>query len=186
MQGSPDIEAQAFINVEKGVSDSNDALSGARDIIAEMLSENADIRSAIREAFAHDGIVVSKVVEGKNAAPTKFEQYYDYKEKVTTIPSHRYLAIRRGEREGVLDFQIDIEPEPVLHQIRSLAKLKNGSPFSEQLDLAIADSYKRLLLPSVETDVRVTLSSSPTAMPSKCSPRISGTCSCHPLWEAVR
>lgn len=157
LQGSPESEAQGFVNAEKGVSDPDDALSGARDIIAEMLSENSDIRAAVREAFAHDGIVVSKVVEGMDAAPTKFEQYYDYKEKVSSIPSHRYLAIRRGEREGVLQFQIDIEAEPVLHHMRSLAKLKNGSPFSEQLEMSISDSYKRLLLPSVETDIRVDL-----------------------------
>lgn len=156
-QGSPEAEAEVFVNAEKGVDDVEAALTGARDIAAEVISENAEVRAVLREAFATEGVVVSKVVEGKDAAPTKFEQYYNYQENVVKIPSHRYLAIRRGEKEGVLQFQIDIAPETVLFKVRDLIKLKSGTPFAGQLEMALQDSVKRLLLPSVETDIRVEL-----------------------------
>lgn len=157
LKSSPITEAEGFINPELGVQDAEEALSGARDIAAEIVSENAVVRSAIRTEFAENGIVISKVSEGKDSAPTKFEQYYDYKEAVKTIPSHRYLAIRRGEKEGVLDFSIEIEAESVIREVCAHMQLNARSPFAEQLELAIQDSYKRLLLPSVETDVRIDL-----------------------------
>lgn len=156
-KGQPQEEASGFINPELGVNDVSEALSGARDIAAEIISENANIRAIVREAFADQGIVVSKVAEGKNSEPTKFEQYYDFKELVSKIPSHRYLAIRRGEREGVLEFKIEIEAEPVIGKIRALLKLNPSSLFAEHLEKSILDAYKRLILPSVETDVRVDL-----------------------------
>lgn len=156
-EGSPEKEAATFINPEKGVNNVEEALNGACDIAAEMVAENAAARAIVREVFVLEGMVVSKVMEGKNSAPTKFEQYYDFKEGVKKIPSHRYLAIRRGEREGILEFNITIEAEPVIDQIGRLMKLKPLSPYYGQLKKAIADAYKRLILPSVETDVRVDL-----------------------------
>jgi len=146
----PEEEAALF-------GDSEDALSGARDIVAEMVSENAAVRAIIRDRFAHEGVVVSKVQAGKDGQPTKFELYYNFSEPVSKIPSHRYLAIRRGEAEGFLDFHIAIEAEPVLKQIQLVYQLNPKSAFAEQLSKAIQDSYKRLILPSVETDVRVDL-----------------------------
>lgn len=104
-----------------------------------------------------NGWVVSKGIEEKTKQPTKFEQYYDFKESIKTIPSHRYLAIRRGEREGFLDFQLEIEADPVLHEMRRLTKWNAQSPYQTYLNQAIEDSYQRLLLPSIETDVRVEL-----------------------------
>jgi len=154
---APETEAAAFINTEKGVNDIAEALSGARDIAAEMISDNAHVRSIVREAFALEGTVISKVATGKDASPTKFEQYYDFKEKVATIPSHRYLAIRRGETEEVLEFHIAIDGDPVIRQILALVKWNQKSPFAQQLELAVNDAYKRLILPSVEIDVRVDL-----------------------------
>lgn len=156
-KGSPDSEAQAFINAELGVNDADDALCGARDIIAEIVAENAEIRAFVRQAYAKNGLVISKVVDSQSKAPTKFEQYYDFKERVVTIPSHRYLAIRRGENEGVLSFSIEIEPESVLPEIKHLMQVMAASPFASQLEQAIEDAYKRLISPSVETDVRVEL-----------------------------
>lgn len=156
-EGSPQKEAEAFINAEKGVNDVDEALNGARDIVAEMIAENASARAIVREAFAVEGIVVSKVAEGKDKEPTKFEQYYDFKEIVTKIPSHRYLAIRRGEREGILDFQITVEADPIIRQIQGFLKLNPSSPFAEQLEKSVVDAYKRLIIPGVETDVRVDL-----------------------------
>lgn len=157
IERNPYEDAKAFINEEKGVLDIDDALAGARDIVAEMLSENSEIRALVREVFAEEGVVVSKVVEGKDSVPTKFEQYYNYREKVKSIPSHRYLAIRRGEREEVLQFHIEIEPELVIGEIKKKAGLKLASAYAEQLEKSIIDACKRLIFPSVETDLRVEL-----------------------------
>lgn len=149
--------AASFINLEKGVETAEEALQGAQDIIAEQIAENAVLRAYIREEFALKGILYSKVVKDKDLAPTKYEQYYNYYEKVATIPSHRYLAIRRGEREGILDFHIAIEEEPVWSEIRKSLKFNSSSAYSSYLDEAIKDSYKRLLSSSIETDLRVEL-----------------------------
>lgn len=146
-----------FIDLEKGVADAEAALAGARDIAAEKIADIAEIRGVVREFFASQGIVISKVRPEKASQPTKFEQYYDFKESVRTIPSHRYLAIRRGEKEEVLDFSIVIEAEPVIHTLEKLMKLNPSSLFSSQLHLAIEDAFYRLISPSVETDVRLDL-----------------------------
>jgi uncharacterized protein len=157
MTGSPEKEAATFVNPEKNVANIEEALTGARDIAAEMISENSEVRSSIRDVFANEGVVVSKVATDKANEPTKFEQYYDFKEKASKIPSHRYLAIRRGEKENVLQFHIDVEADPCLHEIRRTIGFNPTSPFAPQLDLALQDSYKRLIAPSIETDLRVEL-----------------------------
>jgi uncharacterized protein len=157
LTSTPELAAHTYINPEKGVGDTQAALAGARDIIAERVAENAAVRAMVREAFASEGIVVSKVRPEKASEPTKFEQYYDFKEPVRTIPSHRYLAIRRGEKEEILDFSIQIEAEPILRQIEKLMFWNPVSPFGEHLKQAIEDGFHRLLCPSVETDVRLDL-----------------------------
>ena len=156
-QGVGDIAAAAaeFVSEEKGVADIAAALAGARDIVAENISENADVRGFIRQAFFSDGMVVSEVVDPKPTEPTKFEQYYDFKEKVSAIPSHRFLAIRRGQEEKVLRVKITCDAEPLLRRIAEIYNLNPKSPFAEQLTSAIEDSYKRLIAPSVEIDVSV-------------------------------
>ncbi len=156
-QGSaqPEAEAAAFVSEEKGVADVAAALAGARDIVAETISENADVRGLVRQAFATEGMVISEVVDPKPAEPTKFEQYYDFKEKISVIPSHRFLAIRRGQTEGVLRVRLAYEPEPLLRRIAEIHKVNERSPFAPHLREAIEDGYKRLLAPSVEIDVTV-------------------------------
>jgi len=151
------LDVAAFINAEKGVADEAAALAGARDIAAESVAENADVRSLVREAFARDAILVSAVVDPKPATPTKFEQYYDFQEKLATIPSHRFLAIRRGQTEGVLRVTITLPSETLLQRIGEKVGLNPASPAASHLTLAIEDSYKRLLAPSVEIDVLVDL-----------------------------
>ncbi|HRD54819.1 MAG TPA: Tex family protein [Parachlamydiaceae bacterium] len=150
-------EVKPFIQEEKGVLTLEDALSGARDIAAEMVAENATVRKLVRELFKEEGMVVSTSLEEKPKEATKFEQYYNFKEAVKTIPSHRYLAIRRGEKEDVLKLSIEIEADSVIPKINALYKLNPASPFKNQLEKAILDSYKRLILPSVETDFRIEL-----------------------------
>jgi protein Tex len=153
--GDPATEAAPFINEEKGVTDATAALAGARDIVAELISENADIRGLVRQAFFADGWVVSEVVDPKPTEPTKFEQYYDFKEKVCDIPSHRFLAIRRGQDEKILRVKIVCDSQALLRRILELYHVNERSPFAEQLKLAVEDSYKRLIEPSVEIDVSV-------------------------------
>jgi len=155
--GNPAEEAQAFVSAEKEVPDVEAALAGARDIVAELLSENADARARVRETFAEQGVLVSEKAAGLPDAPTKFEQYYDFREALKNIPSHRFLAIRRGERENVLRARVEVDGEPLVLSLSALFGKKSASPFAEQLNLAVEDGYKRLLAPSVENDLRVEL-----------------------------
>ena len=151
----PDSAAARFVNEEKGVNNVAEALTFARDIVSEMISENAEVRGLVRQAFATEGVVVSEVVDPKPAEPTKFEQYYDFKEKVSSIPSHRFLAIRRGQTEGLLRVRVTCEADPLLRRIAEMYKLNPKSLFAPQLNAAIEDGYKRLIAPSVEIDVTV-------------------------------
>ncbi|MCB1111340.1 MAG: RNA-binding transcriptional accessory protein [Chlamydiales bacterium] len=157
LAGDPDKEAEAFVDEEIGVGDIAAALAGARDIVAEAVAENADVRRLVREIFADEGIVTSKVAKGKEEEAVKYKDYYEFQERVSKIPSHRYLAIRRGEKEGMLYMHIEIPCEPTLREIYTLCKCNRASPFAEQMRLAVDDGFKRLILPSVETDVRVDL-----------------------------
>ena len=153
---NPDEQALMFINAEKEVHDVESALAGARDIVAEILSERSDVRTLVRQTYEQSGLMVSKV-RSEVKEPTKFEQYYDYKESLKQIPSHRFLAILRGERENILKVNLEVNQDPILDQMRVLSEHKTKSPFGKELLLAIEDSLKRLILPSIETDIRVDL-----------------------------
>jgi uncharacterized protein len=155
--GDPAIDAAAFINLELDVPDVKAALAGARDIVAEMMAENADARAKVRDVFHEQGILVSEKAAGVPDGPTKFEQYYDYREALKTIPSHRFLAIRRGERENVLRARVEVESENLVISLAALMGRKSSSPFAQQLSEAVEDGYKRLLAPSVENDLRIEL-----------------------------
>lgn len=154
-------EAAKFINPdheneELRVKDANDALSGARDIIAERISDNAEARAALRKLFAEQGTVVSKVMFGKDKdeEAQKFRDYFDWSEPLKSIPSHRMLAIRRGEKEGFLLMRIQ-PPEETAVQIITQMFTKGGNACSDQMKQACADSYKRLLSSSMETEFRL-------------------------------
>jgi uncharacterized protein len=151
----PEAAAAAFVSAEKGVEDCAAALAGARDIVAEMISENADVRGLVRQAFFADGMIVSEVVDPKPTEPTKFEQYYEFKEKIADIPSHRFLAIRRGQDEKVLRVKITCDSTASVRRILEIYKLNERSPVAGFLKQAVEDSYKRLIEPSVEIDVSV-------------------------------
>ena len=134
-------------------------LQYARDILAERIADIADVRGAVRDAFAKRAVVHSeKAATVKDGEPTKFEQYYEFSEPLAAIPSHRYLAIRRGQAEKVLWMHLEIEKEPVVERmmeiIRSQIRQSNNRAL-EQLQLAAEDAYKRLLAPSCEIDVTV-------------------------------
>ena len=155
VNADPDDAAAAFVDDEKGVADVNAALAGARDIVAETVAENADVRGLVRQAFATQGVVASEVVDPKPTEPTKFEQYYEFSERLSDIPSHRFLAIRRGQTEGVLRVRVACEADPLLERISEMVALNPSSRFAPHLKEAIEDSYKRLIAPSVEVDVMV-------------------------------
>ena len=127
---------------------SADDLQGARDIIAERIADTAEVRGYVREVFAKKSVVKSEVVTPRPEQPTKFEQYSDFQEPISEIPSHRYLAICRGQKEGVLWRHFVVDPDPVIARIGEIV----GRGDSEQMRLATADAYKRLLAPSCEID----------------------------------
>src|SRR5690606_8475742 len=155
--GDPAAEATAFVAPERGVASAADALAGARDIAAEVVAENADVRAAARRLYNETGELVVQVVPDRREVRSKFEQYYDFREPVRAIPSHRFLAIRRGESEGFPRARIEIDGDKLVARVSEIAGLVPGSPFAGELDQAIRDGARRLLMPSVETDVRVEL-----------------------------
>jgi uncharacterized protein len=155
--GDPRAEATAFVDPEKGVPDADAALAGARDIAAEAIAERAGIRAAIRERFAADGVLVSHVAAGKEQDGAKFSDYFDFSERVAKIPSHRYLAIRRGEREEVLRAAIRIDEPAACAHLCEAGGVVPGSPFAGELTAAIEDSFERLIATGVESDVRADL-----------------------------
>lgn len=140
---------------------SDEDLQFARDILAERIADMAEVRGLVRNAFATKSVVKSEVASPKPTEPTKFEQYYEFEESITTIPSHRYLAIRRGQKEGVLWVKLVLDAAPVIERMMELVEKAEGAGFDadercrEQMQMAAEDAYKRLLAPSCEIDVTV-------------------------------
>ena len=147
-------EAAVFIDAEKGVDSAEAALAGARDIIAEWVSEDQRARERMREFFLIRGIMRSKVIKGKEEEGIKYKDYYEWEEPVAKAPSHRVLAIRRGESEGFLVLRVLPPEEEALALLESLF-LKGESAAAEQVKTAVHDSYKRLLSASMETEIRL-------------------------------
>jgi protein Tex len=156
-QGDPRTEARAFVSAEKEVPDVEAALAGARDIVAELVADRADVRALARARFDREGVVESVRVPAKTKTPTKFEAYYEFSERCRTIPSHRVLAILRGEEEGALRVKVRVDEEALAFEIAKIVGWRRGTPFATQLEEALIDSTKRLLGPSIETDVRADL-----------------------------
>ncbi len=149
----PAQEAQPFVNAEKGIDSVDDALAGARDIIAEIINEDSRARAALRQLFAYQGEFKSSVISGKEDSGLKYTQYYDWQEPVTKAPSHRILAMRRGEKEEILRLSI-LPPEDKAYQILEKLFIKGNREDSHQVGLAVTDCYKRLLSRSMETETR--------------------------------
>ena len=142
-------KAESFINDE--VKDIEDALKGARDIIAEQINENERARNTIRNQFSKQGIVTSKVVKGKEEEAVKYKDYYDFSEPLKRITSHRILAIRRAENEGLLRVSISPDDEESIDRLERIF-IRSNNECGEQVLEATKDSYKRLLKPSIETE----------------------------------
>lgn len=146
----PEAAAKAFVKGE--VADTDEALQGARDIIAERVNENERSRQTVRRSFECTGMIRSKVVKGKEAEAGKFRDYFDWSEPLKRCTSHRLLAMRRGEAEGYL--RVSISPSDDDDCISRVERgyVKAGTPAAAQVGMAVADAYKRLLKPSIETE----------------------------------
>ncbi|TAF33830.1 MAG: RNA-binding transcriptional accessory protein [Cytophagales bacterium] len=147
-------EANQYVSAEKEVASIDEALAGARDIIAEMVNENAEVRSKMRVLFEKKAIVYTKVIKGKEEEGQKYKDYFDWSEPLQNAPSHRILAMRRAEKESIITLDCEPEEESALNLINEQF-LQNNSPSAQQVEAAIKDSYKRLLKPSMETEVRL-------------------------------
>jgi len=149
----PGLKAEAFIDEEKAVNSVDDALAGARDIIAEWVNESKPSRERVRHLFEREAVITSKPVKGKELEGILYQNYYDSKESIMRAPSHRVLAMFRGEEEGFLRLSVEPDEEKAIGILdRIFVKANNEA--AEQVKLAVKDSYKRLLQPSMETEMR--------------------------------
>lgn len=147
-------EAEKFISAEKDVNTTDDALSGARDIMAEWVNENAEARDKIRNLFKRSATIKSKVLRGKEEAGEKFKDYFEWEELLMSCPSHRLLAIRRGESEEVLSIHI-APPDEDAYTILETQFITAANAASEQVKLAVHDSYDRMMQSSIESEMRM-------------------------------
>ncbi|MGC4064612.1 MAG: Tex-like N-terminal domain-containing protein [Polyangiaceae bacterium] len=154
---TPLVAAKSFVNTEKGVEDEAAALAGARDVCAERLSEDAELRQHFRDAYLNEGMIsVKKRTEFENVT-TKFDTYASFEEPISKVPSHRYLAIRRGENENVLYATLNLDFDPHYPYVRGRIPMKAGTPWQEELEKVVADAIERLVAPAVIGDVRIEL-----------------------------
>ena len=145
-------EAKAYLNPEKEVNTIEDAINGAKDIIAENISDDADYRMWIRKYTFNNGSIVSKAKDEK--AESVYEMYYDYSEAVKKVPGHRVLAINRGEAEKVLTVKISVDEEQIIKYLESKVIVNNNENTVSQLKEAITDAFSRLIFPSIEREIR--------------------------------
>ena len=144
-----DLQAERYLNDQ--VPDVKEALAGARDIIAEWINENSFARNIVRQQFTREAVITGRVAKGKETEGDKYRDYFDCHEPLRRISSHRLLAMRRGEKEGILKVDISVCEENVLNRLYgAFAKASNDA--AEQVKLAVAEAYKRLLKPSIETE----------------------------------
>lgn len=154
-QNSDDVNGMAkrFINKEKDVNNEEEALKGACDIMAEWVSENINGRNRIRKIYHRDGIISSTLVKSKEAEAQTYKQYFDFKEPISKAPSHRILALFRAEEEGLLKVKLSINADDALNVLDSIF-LKNDNASTDLVQDSIDDAWKRLLEPSLETEMR--------------------------------
>lgn len=152
----PEQEATAYISDKKGVANKEEALAGARDIIAEMICENAEARTKMRDHFMQNATYKTVLVKGKEEVGIKYKDYFEWEESAKSAPSHRVLAMLRGEQEGFLKLNVLPSDEPAVELLENqFITARNAC--ADQVQLAIADGYKRLLRPAMETELRATI-----------------------------
>ncbi|MBQ2488295.1 MAG: RNA-binding transcriptional accessory protein [Bacteroidales bacterium] len=153
VNGNPRQWAAHFVDAQKGVDDVEAALQGARDIIAEKVSEHEQTRARLRRLFERKGRIISKVIKGRELEGQKYELYFDNKEPVSRIPSHRLLAMLRGEEEGFLRVKVEPSEEEAFGLLDSI-HVKGRNEAAQEVGDAVTDAYKRLLQPQMETEMR--------------------------------
>jgi len=154
-EGRDPLELAAdYIDAEKGVASADEALAGARDIMAEWVNENAEARAALRRLFAEKATIRSTVAAGKEKEAAKYRDYFDWEEPIAAVPSHRLLAMRRGEKEDFLNLTIAPPEEKALEILRTFF-IKAEGPDAGQVEMALTDGYRRLLSRSLETEMRL-------------------------------
>ena len=151
MQNENNISARIKSFIKGEVKNAEEALQGARDIIAEWINENESARNTVRNSFAHTAMITSKVIKGKEEEGAKYRDYFDFSEPLNRASSHRLLALRRGEAEGILRVSISPDAESCLDRLNRRF-VKGRGEVSEQVATAVDDSFKRLLKPSIETE----------------------------------
>jgi uncharacterized protein len=147
--------ARRFVDEAKDVATAEDALAGARDILAERIADDAAARGVARDATRARGVLESRAARGKEKESSKFQDYYDFSEPLKSIPGHRVLAIRRGETEGFLTARIDAPEDEILGRLRQ--RFATRTDAREQMTMVVDDAYRRLIGPSVEVELRMEL-----------------------------
>ena len=143
--------AKAYINPEKGVENEQEAIYGALDIIAENIADNSDFRKKVKSFCFREAVISSKATKDEKSS---YEMYYDYSEPILRMPSHRILAINRGEKEEFLKVKLEKPEEKIIDYLKKQIIQDYKSQFAEKLEQAIVDSYKRLIEPSIEREIR--------------------------------
>lgn len=151
MQNEPNLMARAKAFIQGEVKSMEEALQGARDIIAEWVNENEEARNIVRNSFSHTAIITAKIIKGKEEEGAKYRDYFDFSEPLKRISSHRLLALRRGEAEGILRVSISPDADTCMDRLKRRF-VRNRNEASEQVSDAVDDSFKRLLKPSIETE----------------------------------
>ncbi len=151
VEGTPEETASRFVDADKGISSVEEALQGARDIVAEIISDSADFRQLIRKIVYGTGLLVS---EGKTDERSPYEMYYEYREMVKRIRPHRVLAMNRGEKENFLKVKIEVDDDAILRKLERVIIRRPESIFTEHLRTALIDAYYRLIFPAIEREVR--------------------------------
>lgn len=149
----PLADAASFIDPEKGVEDADEALAGARDIVAEIVNESSEARAAVRSLFEKQGTLRASVIKGKETEGSAYRDYFDWQEPLPKAPAHRIHAMLRAEREGVIRLAVRPEEETTIETL-SRRFVRGHSPAAQQVAAAVEDSYKRLMAPSIENEIR--------------------------------
>lgn len=151
---NPEDAALMYINTEKGVMTCEDAIKGAMDIIAEEISDNADYRKKIRSMTRTKAAVITKVTKDKKDCDSVYSAFYDYSDSLTKLPHHRLLAINRAEREGYISVKISVDEEYIINYLNRVLTPRQPAPSTKYVKAAAEDSYKRLIAPSIENEIR--------------------------------
>ena len=167
MQNERDLPARVAAFIKGEVKNAEEALQGARDIIAEWVNENEEARNVVRNSFSHTAVITSKVIKGKEEEGAKYLDYFEFSETLNRISSHRLLALRRGETEGILRVSISPDTTGCLDRLKRRF-VKGRGETSDQVSIAVDDSFKRLLKPSIETEFANLSKAKPTEEGDPC------------------